>query len=124
MRKLEKFTGSFVDMEMDEELSKIVFILTYNDMFAWATSWGLLIVSDYDKPIAAYRDLYNYLKKNNFDFYDQFDKVEYPKEKTVESVEKYFKENIKIYNVFVNKLKDYNDYTRLSFDDELINEKD
>ena len=124
MRKLEKFTGSFVDMEMDEELSKIVFILTYNDMFEWATSWGLLIVSDYDKPIAAYRDLYNYLKKNNFDFYEQFDKVEYPKEKTVEGVEKYFKENIKIYNVFVNKLKDYNDYTRLSFDDELINEKD
>ena len=124
MRKLGKLTGSFVDMEMDEELSKIVFILTYNDMFEWATSWGLLIVSDYNKPIAAYRHFYNYLKKNNFNFYDQFDKVEYPKEKTAKGIEKYFKENIKIYNLFINKLKDYNDYTRKTFNDELIANKD
>ena len=117
MRKIEKMIGSFVDLDRDEK-NNIVFILTFNDMFEWATSWGVAIISDYDKPISAYKHFYNYCKKNNFNFDEIYNMVKYPDPKTVEGVERYFMENQKIFNSFIDAVKDYNDFTRNNLEDE------
>jgi hypothetical protein len=118
MRKIEKLIGSFVDLDRDEKSNNIVFILTYNDMFEWATSWGIGVVSNYDKPIKAYKHFYNYCKKNNFNFDELYNNVDYPDPKTTESVERYFKENQKIFNTFIDTVKDYNEFTRNNLESE------
>jgi hypothetical protein len=118
MRKIEKMIGSFVDFDRDEKSNKIFFILTLIDMFEWATSWGVVIISDYDKPILAYKHFFNYCKKNNFNFDEIYNSVEYPSTKTVEGVERYFKENQKIFNSFIDAIKDYNDFTRNNLENE------
>jgi hypothetical protein len=121
VRKIEKLIGSFIDLDRDEKSNNIIFILTYNDMFEWATSWGIAIISDFDKPIKAYKHFYNYCKNNNFDFNDIYNNVEYPNPKTTKSVEKYFKDNKLIFNIFIDAIKDYNEFTRNNLENEKFN---
>ncbi len=119
MRKIEKLIGSFIDLDRDKKSNNIIFILTYNDMFEWATSWGIAIISDYDEPIKAYKHFYNYCKNFNFD--ELYNNIEYPNPKTTESVEKYFKDNKLIFNNFIDAIKDYNDFTRNNLENEKFN---
>lgn len=114
---MERMIGSFVDLDRDEN-NNIVFILTFNDMFEWATSWGITIVSEYDKLIKAYKHFYTYCKNNNFNFDEIYNMVEYPNIKTVEGVEKYFKDNKLIFNDFIDAVKNYNDYTKQNLESE------
>jgi hypothetical protein len=118
MGKIEKLIGSFVDLERDKKSNNIVFILTYNDMFEWATSWGIVIVSDYDKLIKAYKHFYTYCKNNNFNFDELYNNVDYPDPKTTEGVERYFKENRAIFNTFIDAVKDYNEFTKNNLESE------
>jgi hypothetical protein len=119
MIKLEKLLYGFVSLERTK-LNKVGIEITFNDMFDWATSWGLGIVTDYDKPIQAYRHFNKYLKDNNIDFYEKFDSVPYPKEKTEKNLMKYFIGNRIVYNELLDSLKDYNDFTRNSLEKEKI----
>jgi hypothetical protein len=121
MRKIEKLIGSFVYLDRDQQNNNIAFILIFNDMFGWATSWGIEIVSEYDKPIKAYKHFYTYCKNNNFNFDEIYNMVEYPNIKTVESVEKYFKDNKLIFNDFIDAIKHYNEFTRNNLENEKFN---
>lgn len=120
MNRVEKRLYGYVDLDRDEN-GKMVICLTYNDCFAWATSWGVGIFSDFDKPIKAYKHFLKYLIDNNIDYWDAFYNIEVPDRKTQENMTRYFKLNQSVFNQLINSLKDYNDFTRTNLENEKFN---
>jgi hypothetical protein len=111
MDRLEKLLYGFCYLDKDES-NTIWICITFNDMFGWASSWNLAIRTNFDKPIKAYKDFYNYCLINNINYYKRFNQIPYPNPKTVEGVENYFNENKKVYNDFIDVITPYNEFTR------------
>ena len=111
MNRVEKKLYGFVGLDKTDD-GKIALSFYYNDMFGWAISWAFGIVTDYEKPIQAYKHFYNYLVKNDIDFWDDFEKIKIPDDKTKENIDKYFTDNKIVYNNLIDTLKDYNDFTK------------
>lgn len=118
MKKLEKKLYGLIGINKLEENGKITIDVFYDDMFEWATSWCLVVATDFEKPIKAYKHFFKYCTDNGVDFYDEFNSVQYPDENTQEKIEKYFYENRVIYNKLLDKLKLYNKYTEENFENE------
>jgi hypothetical protein len=112
MNKIEKLIYGRIDLDKNYD-NKIIIFITFNDMFMWGTSWSIRIISDFDKPIKAYKHLYDYIINNKINFYDQFDENKISDRPHSESILKeYFKQNQTIYNKLIDSLKNYNDYTQ------------
>jgi hypothetical protein len=120
MTRLEKLLYGFISLDRDE-CNTIWICITFYDMFEWASSWNLLIKTDFDKPINAYKHFYNYCIINNINYYKTFDEITYPIPKIVDGLEKYFNENKKVYNDLIDSIKDYNEFTREYLQNEKFN---
>ena len=107
-------------------MDKYYFSLWYNDMFEWALSWGLQVPTNGDTIEEAEKEFKTFLEKEDVQaILKKFDDVPYPVYKREEgeeygtygkredgrdNLEYYFTTNRQIYDEFVDKLKEFNEY--------------
>lgn len=107
-------------------MDKYYFSLWYNDMFEWALSWGLSVPTSGNTPEEAEKEFKAFLERDDVQkILKKFDDVPYPlyqREEGAEygtygkrvdgrsNLEYYFTTNSQIYDEFVEKMQEFNDY--------------
>jgi len=125
-KKAEPYKVKRANWVRAHHMDKYCFSLTYNDMFDWALSWGLSIPTTASTRKEAYKQLNDFIDREDVKaILKKFDEVPYPiyqreegakygtygkREDGRDNLEYYFTTNRQIYNEFVDKLKEFNEY--------------
>ncbi len=121
-KKLEPWQIKRSNWIKAHHIDKYYFSVYYNDMFDWALSWGLSIPTSASTPKEAIREFKSFLNREDvYEILEKFDAVPYPvrnedntgygfREDGESNLDYYFRRNREIYNDFIEKLKDFNEY--------------